>query len=587
MKIFFLALGGAILGTILAIVLMIFIGMSALGGLGQPEKLPDDMVLTLDLRDQLPDQAPTGGLSAFFGQQGFLDALTKLDAAVDDDRVKGVYIRASEFGIGSSRAEELRAAFLKLQAADKFVIAHSQGSYGGGPSGYRALAAADELWVQPGSEIIAGGITFETMFMKGLLDRLSITPQIEALYEYKNSPNGYKETDYTEPHREAMTQLAESVWTVSLIDIAEDRGISMEDARLALESSPLNAERLVELQLADHMGWPRSAVAAIYERAGEDVGFVDMAAYIPPSSAFSSPVIAIVGGEGPITTGWADESPFSNGGAGMSSDTISAAIIEAAENESVEAIVFRVDSPGGSPVASDQIWNAIELAKTKYNKPVVVSMGSVAASGGYYVATGADWIIANRTTITGSIGIYGGKMAFAEGLAQIGVNVRTISVGGPFSGALTSADVFTEEQHVRLQDWLKRGYDRFLLLVSEGRGMTIEEVHERARGRVWSGEDAFEQGLVDELGGLIAAIEKAREFAKIEPDSDVRLLMYPRNSSGFPFGGSFSSASSADLSALSQLSEIMADPRMQALLEEFESTQSGQLQARLPAMIER
>lgn len=585
MKTFFLAVGGAVIGTIIALVLLVFIAMTVISGLSKPAAMPDDIVLTLDLRNTLPDQAPLGGLEALFGQQGFVDVLTKLDAAATDKRIKGVFIRGSEFSIGSSRAEELRSAFHKLKDSNKLVIAHSQGSFGGGPSGYRALAAADEIWVQPGSEMIASGVSFESLFMKGLLDNLSISPEIEALYEYKNSPNTYKETDFTEAHREAMLRLAESIWTLSLEDIAEDRGLSVDAARSALQSSPISAERMVELNLADNIGWPTTATDAIREQTDEDINFMDISAYRPPSPKFSSPVIAIVGGEGAITTGYANTNPFGES-SGILSDTTSDAILEAARNDNVEAIVFRVDSPGGSPTASDQIWNAVQIAQTEYDKPVIVSMGALAASGGYYISTGADWIVANRATITGSIGIFGGKLAYSEGLARIGVNVRSINVGGEFTGAFTSADTFTDEQRALLQAWLKRGYDRFLNLVAEGRDMTFEEVHEQARGRVWTGEDALERGLVDEMGGLMQAISKARELAEIDPESDVRYMMYPQQD-GFSLGESFASASSAELKALGQLSETLSDPRVAALLEELNATKSGTIQARMPNIIEK
>lgn len=587
MKTFFMSFLGTLVGGIVVFLLIVAIGFLTIGNLSKQEAMPDNIVLSLDLRNSLSDQAPTAGLEALFGQEGFTDVLTKLDAAAADDRVSGVFIRASEYGIGSSRAEELRSALQGMQAAGKFVVAHSQGSYGGGPSGYRAIATADEIWVQPGSELIASGISFETLFLKGLLDNLSISPQIEALYEYKNSPNGYKESDYTEPHREAMTRLAESIWAVSLSDIAKDRDVGVADVRAALESGPLDSDDMIRLKLADDAGWPDSAEVSIREQVGENAEFLSIASYEPKTAKFAAPAIAIVGGEGPIVTGWAEEGIFGSSKSGMSSDTIAHAILDAASNERVEAIVFRVDSPGGSPVASDQIWHAIEIAKTRYNKPVIVSMGSVAASGGYYVSTGADWIVANRTTITGSIGIYGGKMAIADGLARIGVNASTIDVGGPFTGAFTSTDVFTDDQLVLLRAWLKRGYDRFTSLVAQGRGMTVEEVHERARGRVWSGEDALKNNLVDELGGLLTAIDKAVELAELDGSEDIRLIMYPMQSSGFPFQGGVSASASANLDTLSQISAAIADPRVQAMLQEYEATQAGNIQARLPAMIER
>lgn len=555
-----------------------------------PETGQDDgnpIVLTLDLRVPYADQAPTSGPEVLFGGgTGFIDIVTQLDAAAADDQVKGLFIRASEYGIGSSRAEEYRDAFLKFQAADKFIITHSQGSYGGGPSGYRAIAPSDEIWIQPGSDVIASGIVFETLFFKGLLDNISVTPEIEALYEYKNAPNVYKEETFTEPHRRAMTELAESLWEVSLGDIATDRGITVSQARTALESSPLSDQQLIDLSLATNLGWPEQARDAAKDRAGEDAITIDVASYSAPSSKFGSPVIAIVGGQGPIVTGDEGGSLFQEGN-GFASDTIAAALYEAGRDEDVKAVIFRVDSPGGSPTASDQIWNAVNYIQTEQEKPVIVSMASVAASGGYYVSTGADWIIANRTTITGSIGIFGGKMAIDEGLARIGINAESIKVGGDFAGAFSTTEGFTDEQRTMIRAWLQRGYDRFTQLVSEGRGLSLDEVDEIARGRVWSGEDALERGLVDELGGLTAAITKARELAEIEADADIRLKTFPMNEGGFSFFGASSSASIAELKAIGQLAEMINDPEVQALMMEAEAMRNSRIQARMPTFIER
>ncbi len=598
MKTFFASLGGAVIGSIVGLFLLFFIGVgliqmtvnNAMSSAAGPDTGQDDgnpIVLTLDLRVPYADQAPTSGPEVLFGGgTGFVDIVTKLDAAASDDQVKGLFIRASEYGIGSSRAEEYRDAFLKFQAADKFIITHSQGSYGGGPSGYRAIAPSDEIWIQPGSDMIASGIVFETLFFKGLLDNLSITPEIEALHEYKNAPNVYKEETYTEPHRRAMTELAESLWDVSLGDIATDRGITVAQASTALEASPLSGEQMVDLSLATHLGWPEQARDAAKDRAGDDAITIDVASYTAPTSKFGSPVIAIVGGQGPIVTGEEGGSLFQEGN-GFASDTIAAALYEAGRDEDVKAVIFRVDSPGGSPTASDQIWNAVNYIQTEQQKPVIVSMASVAASGGYYVSTGADWIIANRTTITGSIGIFGGKMAIDEGLARIGINAESIRVGGEFAGAFSTTEGFTDEQRTMIRAWLQRGYDRFTQLVAEGRGLSLAEVDEIARGRVWSGEDALERGLVDELGGLTAAISKARELAEIEEDVDIRLKTFPMNEGGFPFFSASSSASVAELKAIGQLAGLINDPEVQALLMEAETMRNSRIQARMPTFIER
>lgn len=598
MKTFFASLGGAVIGSIVGLFLLFFIGMAliqfaindALSTASGPETGQDDgnpIVLTLDLRSGYADQAPSTGPEVLFGGGvGFIDILTKLDAAAKDDQVKGLFIRASEFGIGSSRAEEYRNALLKFQDADKFVITHTQGSYGGGPSGYRAIAPSDEIWVQPGSDMIASGLALETMFLKGLFDNISVTPEFEALYEFKNAPNTYEEETYTEPHRRAMTELADSLWQVSLADIAADRDMSVLEAQSILESTPMSAEQMVETNFATNLGWPEGAEDKALERAGEDAISIKIESYTAPSSAFGSPVIAIVGGQGPIVIGGAGGSLFQEGN-GFASDAIAASILEAGRNEDVQAIVFRVDSPGGSPTASDQIWRAIERVQEEEQKPVVVSMASVAASGGYYVSTGADWIVANRTTITGSIGIFGGKFAIDEGLARIGVNAETIKVGGAFTGAFSTTEGFTDEQRAMVRSWLERGYNRFISLVAEGRSMSLSQVDAVARGRVWSGEDALENGLVDELGGLITAIDKARILAEIEADSEIRLMTYPQANPGFAMFGAQAGASAQELKAIGQIAQIINDPEVQALISEAEAARSSRIQARMPSFIER
>lgn len=598
MKTFFASLGGAVIGSIVGLFLLFFIGvgliqmtvsnaMKSAAGPDTGQDGGDPIVLTLDLRTAYPDQAPTSGPELLFGGgTGFIDIISKLDAAASDDQVKGLFIRASEFGIGSSRAEEYRDAFLKFKAADKFIITHSQGSYGGGPSGFRAIAPSDEIWIQPGSDMIASGIVFETLFFKNLLDNISVTPDIEALYEYKNAPNTYKEETFTEPHRRAMTELAESIWEVSLGDIAADRGISFAQARAALESSPISGPEMIELNLATQLGWPEQALDRARDQAGEDSIAIDVAAYNAPETRFGAPIIAVVGGQGPIVTGDEGGSLFQEGN-GFASDTIAAALYEAGRDEDVRAVVFRVDSPGGSPTASDQIWHAVNYVQTEHQKPVIVSMASVAASGGYYVSTGADWIVANRTTITGSIGIFGGKMAIDEGLARIGINAESIKVGGPFAGAFTTTEKFTDDQRTMIRAWLQRGYDRFTGLVADGRSLSLDELDEIARGRVWSGEDAVEIGLVDQIGGLTAAIDKARELAGIEEDSDVRVKTYPMNEGGFSFFGASSAASAAELKAIGQLADVLNDPEIQALLMEAETMRNSRVQARMPTFIER
>ena len=584
MKTFFLSLAGAFVALILfnLLALMFFFGLIA--SAASTEKQPGDLVLTLDLRAPMSDQTPTGGFAALSGELGFIDILSKIDAAASDPNVKGLFVRGSQLGVGSARAEELRDAFQTFREAGKYVIAHSQGSFSTGPSGLRALTAADEIWIQPGTDLMVSGVSFETLFMRNLFDNLSIVTEIEALYEYKNAPNTFKETDFTEPHREAMEELATSLWSESLVDIATDRNMDVDQLKSLLESGPMSAASAVDRGLMDTLGWPEEAQDAAKDRAG-DGNLLSIASYTPPSVSFRSDQIAIVSGEGGIVTGGAGGGgPFSDEN-GFASDTVADSILRAGENDRVKAVVFRVDSGGGSPTASDQIWRAVERVQDM-GKPVVVSMGSVAASGGYYVSTGSDYIFANRTTITGSIGIFGGKQTISGGLERIGINPRTISVGGDFADAY-GTDPFSETQRLELVESLKRGYDRFTSLVAEGRDMSVADVHEVARGRVWSGADALDKGLVDELGGYIDAIDKAKELAGIAEDQDVRLVYYPARKSGFEAFEDFFGASAEMARAASVIGAIAGDERLDAALQQMRLLETERTQAVAPILIER
>lgn len=584
MKTFLLSLAGAFVALILFFVFIFFAvaGIAGLASQGDPK--PDRMILSLDLRTELPDQAPATGLAAFSGQIGFTDLVTRIDAAADDPNVEGLFIRAATMTFGSARAEELRAALGDFRESGKFIVAHTQGSlFSFGPSALRAVTPADEIWIQPGSDLTMSGIGFETEFLKGLFDNLSVTAEIEQFYEYKNAPNSYKQEDYTEPHREALRALADSLWTVSMRDIAADRDMSADAVRNALESGPLASEEAVDLKLIDKLGWPEDAREAALSRA-DGADFLSLADYTPPAAPAGAPKIAVVGGDGPIMTGGGEQDIFAST-VGFGSDRVAKAIIDAGKDEGIQALVFRVNSGGGSPVASDQIWNAVERVREK-GKPVVVSMGATAASGGYYVSAGADHIFANETTITGSIGIFGGKLAIGEGLERIGVNIESVTVGGDYTDAF-GVDRFTNSQRAKLRESLKRGYDRFTSIVAQGRDMSVDEVHERARGRVWSGEDALENGLVDEIGGFRDAVDKAAELAGIEAGTQLRLIHFPARRSGFDALDGFVSASAQTGRSVSMLNRVADDPQLRSVIDQLSALQSGEAQARAPALRER
>ncbi len=589
MKTLLLSFAGGLLALILFFVIVPIALLSILSGGSSNEGPSGPIVLQIDMRYEYPDQKPTDGLASLFDQTSFTDIITKLDRAAYDDDVKGVMLRASEMGFGSARAEEIRSAIKKLQDNGKFIIAHSQGFFVGGPSAYRAISASDEIWLQAGSDLSVPGFSLETLFLKGLFDKLGVTAEIEAFHEYKNAPNVYKETDFTESHAKAMRELAEGLWSISLVDIATDRADKLADdavLRQVLENSPYSAEKALELGLIDKLGWPEDAARHAAE-LGDDAELIDISSYSPPPLGNNAPQIALIGGEGPIMPGSSGGDVFNpNAETLIASDTVAAQIYDAGENDDIEAIVFRVDSPGGSPSASDQIWNAIKHVQTTYDKPVVVSMGSVAASGGYYIAMAADEIYASRATITGSIGVFGGKFAVADGMRKIGVNPSRIDVGGPHASVYTSTETLTDEQRSVMRESLGRTYDRFTYLAAEDRGMSQSELHEVAKGRVWTGVDAQKHGLVDKLGGLMAAVEGAKALADIDADTQVSLVsMVPQQSPAEAIG-SMLGASAQSMHTINQFSKVIGDERVNAMLLQMQAMEASPNQMALPPIKE-
>lgn len=581
MKTFLLSL----FGTLVALILFFAAAFGlVVSQLSSGSELPDNMILKVDLRNELPDQSrePTRS-DLLYGNpgQGFVDMVQKIEAAANDDRVSGLFIRASDGSTGSARAEELRTAIKRFKLSGKKVVAHSQGTYSVSPSTLRAISSADEIWIQPGTDVMTSGLSFESMFYKDMLDKISVQMEVIKYAEYKNAPNQFTETSYTDAHREAMTVLGEDIWELSLQDIAADRKMTVEEVRSALQEGPKSADKMLENGLMDKLGFPEDALTSLDESIPEETTIVSVMGYSPPQIAKDAPVIAFVGGEGTITNG------SGSNGTSFGSDRISRALIQAADDERVKAIVFRMNTGGGSATASDQIWNAVEYAKDE-GKPVVVSMGAVAASGGYYAAAGADHIVANRATITGSIGIFLTKPTIDQGLERLGINTEEITIGGEFANFL-GADALTEAQYDGLRASVRRGYDRFLYLVAEGRyDGDVTSAEDVAKGRVWSGIAAKENGLIDSYGGFTDAVSKAIELAGLPAGTQPRLVAFPsRHEPVLVDIQPFLASDRLPVQSPSGLGALLGDPRVSALLNDFTNAQAPGPQAYMPELIEK
>ncbi len=613
LKSFFTSFFGALLALIIFFGAVFVLISSFFSAASRAPDRPDVMLLTLDLRSELADSPVSGGLAGLSASPGFTDLILKLDAAREDPAVKGIYIRAADFGFGSARAEELRDALKAFQAEGKFVIAQTQGSILGGPAGYRAIATADEIWMQPGTEFSVPGLSFQSMHLAGAFEKLSVQPEFVQLYEYKSAVDTYTKTGLTAEGRETLQALGQTVWTRSVADIATDRELQPDAARTLLESGPFSAETALAEGLIDKLGYPQESgvnaaqravasviaperlqdattVADLKELASEeDLTFtlVGLGSYEPLPLDPDAPFIALVSGDGAIVMGSGVTGPL-DADMSFASDRASNALIRAAQDERVKAIVFRVNSPGGDATASDQIWQAVKQAQSM-GKPVVVSMGPVAASGGYYVSAGADHIYALDTTVTGSIGVFGGKFAIEDGLARIGVAIDEVSIGGEFAHAF-GPDAFTESQYQAFEAMIVRTYDRFILIVAEGRDLSENAARSAARGRVWSGEDARANGLVDARGGVVLAIDKALELADVDTDLRPRIIRYPEPKTGFEaIRGLF--GISVEVNAPTTGLDALLSEREKALIAEqtrrLRAIREGRVELSAPLLLER
>lgn len=564
MKQFLITVAGVLTGLLLFLFIGPFLLIGVIAASVQPPAQPSQMVLALDLREPMTDQRPANPFAALGGGTSLLDTLARIESARTDDAVKGIFIRANTGGMPAAQAEELRAALASFRASGKFVVAHLQNDgVRMGMPGFMAIADSDEVWLQETSEFMPMGLSSEVTFLAGTLQRYRMQAQFEAREDYKTFANTLTQRTFTPEHRESTLSLMTGIYDNMLTNIATDRGITPAAARAAVESTPFTAARARELGLVDQLGRPEEAERAALARA-ENAEIVEIAEYRPRPQT-GGRVIAVVQGEGAIISGPEEHDIFSDEES-MNSDRIAQALLDASEDEDVAAIVFRVSSPGGSVVASDQILAALRTAQER-GKRVVVSMGDVAASGGYYVSAYADEIVASPSTITGSIGVIGGKLIIGPAMDYyLSTNTETITVGSPLVEMFTGERPFNPAERVAFAGFIDRAYTGFVGLVAEGREMTPEQVRTIAQGRVWTGQQALERGLVDHLGGFSVAVQRARALAGIEEDARVELRYFPQPENPFQSLERAFGVSAESAQALVQLNAVLSDPRVRRSL---------------------
>lgn len=447
-----------------------------------------------------------------------------LTQAAHEDRVAGLVVHAAPPGLQLAHVEEL-AGIIEDFAAKKPTMAWAEsfGELVGGMAAYRIAVATDQIWVQPTGMLSIGGVELSITLLKGMLNKAGLEPQFGQRHEYKSAADRFAAAEVTDANREMTGRLGQSLVDSLVEAIARRRGISADQAWEGVNGSPVTPERALELGLIDRIGYRDEAYAAVLDEWGVSPEHLLFAHRFTSKAALvrklrpSRAKIGVVTLRGAIVTGRGQRSPL--GGEQAGADVVDEHLRAALRDDDIKAVVFDVDSPGGSAVASDFIRRSV-LRLREAGKPVVARMGALAASGGYYVSMPADEIVAHASTLTGSIGVLGGKIVTRGLYDKLGLVREALPIGAA-AGLMSDASEFTDDEWARLNAWLDRVYLDFTTFAAQDRGMDYDDLERLARGRVWTGADALERGLVDHIGGRGLAVRRAAELAGLDPD-DVR-----------------------------------------------------------------
>lgn len=498
----------------------------------------DAAVLTLDLRFGVPEslrQDPFAGFGFGGRRLDFYQLLQALERAGADAEVRGLLMRVDGAGLPLAQAQELHDALARFQAQDKFVHAYADsiGEFGPGTTGYYLASAADKLVLQPQGGLGLIGLRLEVPFLRGLLEQIGITPQAGARGQYKNAVNTFTEREFTEAHRESLQSLTDSLFEQIVTRLTEARGLDASAVRARIDNGPYMAEAALEAGLIDALAYADEAEREALRLAESDGNAgLGIAAYARRNGLEDDrdgPAVALVHALGAIQRGPGDDG--FGGSNVIAADDLSATLREARRDDAIEAVVLRIDSPGGSAVGAETIAREVRLLEDS-GKPVIVSMGATAASGGYWIAMHARRIVAQPATLTGSIGVFAGKPVVEDLLDRYGVNVGTIQ-RGENADMFALTEPFDARGEAKLERFLDQIYAAFVQGVAEGRGLDPARVDEIAQGRVWTGAQAAEIGLVDRLGGMDTAFALVREELGLEADAPLAVTRLPRQRDPF------------------------------------------------------
>lgn len=528
----FLAVIGALsIMFFLGTVLLVVIGLSSIQG---PEPLPDRVVLEIDLEHPVVEDEPIDPFARLVTEKvrPLREVVGAIDAAREDDRVLGLVAYLGRLPLGTAQLQEVRDAVLRFRESGKpaFGFAETCGEFSSGNASFYLACAFDRIYLQPSGDVGLTGVYLEHPFLRGTLEKLDVEPRIAGRHEYKTAKNLYTERSFTEAHEDAAAALVRSLYAQMADAIAEGRGLSRAQVDDLVDQGPFLGADAVRLGLVDSLLYVDEAWGVMERELDEIPEFVSLERYISEVEPLwtGADRVAVVYVDGQITRGPSEYDAVS-GSSTVGAETVARGFREAMEDRRVRAIVLRVRCPGGSYVASDAVRRLVLEAQAA-GLPVVVSMSDYAASGGYFISMAADRILAQPGTLTGSIGVYGGKLVMGGLFEKLGVTFDTVQEGEN-AGMWSLVYDYSETEWDWVGASLDRIYEDFTTKVAESRGLDLAHVREIARGRVWTGADAIDIGLIDEIGGFHEALAAAAELGGLAPEARYRLQVYPRKQS--------------------------------------------------------
>ncbi len=519
----------------LSFFLLLLIGMAFGGGDKNNVTVKDNSVLALDLNKKMPDYVGIfdyGEFNELFNKgkkyNGLFDVINAIDYAATDDKIKGIKIENNFISAGIAQTKAVRDALLRFKKSGKFIM-----SYGDiiTQKDYYLNSVSDAIYLNPAGGLEFKGLGADMLFFKEFQDKYGIKMEVIRHGKYKSAVEPFLSQNMSEANREQITVFLKSIWSEIKNEISASRNVSVAELDAIADSlATRNPTKALTTKLIDKVSYIDEFIADIKTKMNVDQGddleeikIYKYAKHVAGKNRVKNMKIknriAVIYAQGQIIYGEGDEKEIGQG-------VINKALKNAREDDNVKAIVLRVNSPGGSALASELIWREIEI--TKKVKPVIVSMGNLAASGGYYIAANADKIIAEPTTITGSIGVFGTLPNFHEFMNNIGINAEQVQTN-KHSVLYSPFEPLTTETYDIIKEGVVDIYELFLKRVADGRGMTREQVNEIAQGRVWSGVDALKNGLVDELGGLDVALQRAAEAAELDTYKIKQLPIYEKD----------------------------------------------------------